>query len=121
MAGIDDAAALIRRRLDELEGERGKLEKALAALGGGRNSGAAMPRPKSPGRRKGARRAAKRSAPTRKQQVLAQAKANPTIRTGEIAKALGISPTQVSNLLTRLKKDGALKKNGLSKKWVFPS
>jgi DNA-binding CsgD family transcriptional regulator len=105
MTVIDDAAALIRRRLDELGGERIKLERTLAALGS-RSS------PPSRARRR-------RSGPTRKQEVLAQVKANPAIRTSEIAAAIGISTNQVSNLLARLKREGTLKKDGRSKKWVL--
>lgn len=137
MTVLDDAAALIQTRLQELEAERRKLERALTELGG-----TTVPRPvrsKPPKRRrkpakatlvataarpsskakKAARRkAAKRSDPTRKQQVLAQIKADPSIRPGEIAKALGIRSSQVSNLLTALRKSGTLKRDKRSKKWV---
>ncbi len=86
MSVTDDAAALIRRRLAELGDERLKLARTLAVLG-------------SSGRTDGPRSAGSGRGPTRKQEVLAQVEASPSIRTAEIAAAIGISTNQVSNLL----------------------
>lgn len=119
MAVLDDAAALIRGRLSELDIERARLEKALKELGGtpAKRRG---PRPgsknKAGGKGKARRKRRKRSGPGRKEQVLAQIKANPGMKTSEIAKAVGIRTTQTSNLVTQLKKAGLLK--GTSGKWV---
>lgn len=122
MGAVEDAAALIGRRLDDLEAERGKLEKAergklekaLVELGGTGRPDASGPKPKR--RSRGGRRG-----PTRKEQVLAAVMANPAIRTSEIAQALGIGATQVSNLLGKLKKEGVLRKDRRSKRWVLRS
>lgn len=106
MSVTDDAAALIRRRLAELGDERLKLERTLAVLASSDRVGS----PRSPGSGRG---------PTRKQEVLAQVKASPSIRSAEIAAAIGISTNQVSNLLARLKREGALKREGRSGRWVI--
>lgn len=117
MTVLDDAAALIRRRLDELSDERIKLERTLVALGGASSPPSRARRPASSGGGAGGRRERRRG-PTRKQEVLVQVQANPSIGTVEIARAIGISRSQVSNLLTRLKREGTLKKDRRSKKWV---
>jgi predicted Rossmann fold nucleotide-binding protein DprA/Smf involved in DNA uptake len=106
MSVTDDAAALIRRRLAELGDERLKLERTLAVLG-------------SSERTDRAHTAGSGRGPTRKQEVLAQVEASPSIRTAEIAAAIGISTSQVANLLARLKREGALKQDGRSRRWVI--
>ena len=121
MTVLDDAAALIEARLQELDAERKPLQRALAELGPRRPQRA--PARKAPKRNPKAkkatgRKAPKRSGPTRSDQVLTQIKADPTIRPGQIAKALGISAGQVSNLLAALRKSGTLKRDKRSKKWV---
>jgi DNA-binding transcriptional ArsR family regulator len=106
LAALDEAAAAITQRLEELEGEREKLLRALGELG-----------VRAPTARRGKRarkgRALKpsgprRGGPTRKEQVLTEARANPSIRPGELAEALGISANHVSNLLSSLKREGSL-------------
>lgn len=119
MTMLDDAAALIKRRLSELSAERAQLEKALRGLNRA-DGGRPAPRGSTVApseQRRGAR--GRGAAPARKQQVLTQVEANPSIRTSEIAAALGISASQVSNLLGQLKRHGSLRKDGRSKKWVL--
>ena len=108
MTMTDDAAVLIRHRLDELSAERAELEQALRGL-----ERATKPASSRRGRRPATskpRRRARGRGPTRKQEVLAQVKANPAIGTAEIATAVGISSNQVSNLLRQLRRDGVLGK-----------
>jgi predicted HTH transcriptional regulator len=118
MTMLDYAAALIRRRLDELSAERVELERALRGLDRADNGGRAGPRRSTAPKKQRRRARGRGKGPTRKQQVLAQVKANPAIRTSEIAAALRISTNQVSNLLRELKNEGALRQDGRTKKWV---
>jgi predicted HTH transcriptional regulator len=116
MTVLDEAAAAIAKRLEELDAEQKELERALVALGEGGGGTPARRPPSSGGKRKTRRR--RRGGPTRKDQVVAKVKSNPKIRPSEIAKALKISPAQVSNLLSKLKSEKKIKKDGRSKAWV---
>jgi hypothetical protein len=107
---IEDARRLIESRLAELQAEARQLERALASLGEG--SGPSRRRPGRPSssaapakprhtlapRRKRARRAARGQ---RREQLLAAIEANPGARPSEIARAIRISPTQVSVLIAK--------------------
>jgi ribosomal protein S25 len=119
VAVLDEAAGLIQARLSDLETEKAKLEKALKDLGAApakRRGPKPGSKNKAGGKRKARRGRGKRSGPGRKEQVLAQIKGKPSIKTGEISKSLGIKSSYASNLINKLKNEGVLK--GASGKWV---
>jgi hypothetical protein len=111
---IDQARALLERRLADIEEERKRLERALGELGHG------LRRPRRRGPKKaaaGARRAsAKKRRPGRKgqraDQVLAAIDREPGIRGGEIAKSLKVHPNYVYRVIGDLKKEGKITKKG---------
>ena len=125
MAVIDDAAQLIRNRLDELDTEKEKLERALGELGSnvtprrGRPPGRRKPRPKpgrpspgasnvagKPGRRKAS--AARVPRAEREQAILAFLKSNPSASAKEIGIGVETTDNYVNNMLTGLRKQGRL-------------
>jgi hypothetical protein len=122
---VDDARALIQGRIGELREELGQLERALQQL-----DGAGATSSKAPGnrrrRRKGSspRRASERKAPRRKakgkrvgrgqrrEQLLAAVKAKPGSTGTELAKAIGVQPSQVYGLLRKAQADKSVIKDG---------
>jgi hypothetical protein len=125
VAVIDDAAQLIRTRLDELNTEREKLERALGELGGnsaprpGRPPGRRKPGPK-PGRRgaaspkatgrPGRRKASAARVPKamREQAILTFLEGKPLASAKEIGAAVGTTANYVNNMLSGLRKQGRL-------------
>jgi DNA invertase Pin-like site-specific DNA recombinase len=105
---VDDAVALIRNRLGELDSERAQLQRALASLTGGREGrrGPGRPPGSRPGRRRGRRRG------TRADQAVKLIKENPGISASEIAKRMRIKPNYLYRVLGDLQKDGTVKKSG---------
>ena len=125
MAVIDDAAQLIRNRLDELDTEKEKLERALSELDSnvaprrGRPPGRRKPGPKpgrrgaasskaagKPGRRKAS--AARIPKAEREQAILAFLKDNPSASAKEIGVGVETTANYVNNMLTGLRKQGRL-------------
>lgn len=103
---VDSALATLKKELVEVEAQAGRLKTAIAALESGAKTKA-----------KGIVRKGKVStdggrAPRgqRRAQVLDYVKANPNSKPSEIAKAIGVNPTQVSTLLRGLKEDKQVKK-----------
>ena len=109
---VEDAAALIRERIKELDAERGQLERALASLTGGREGrrGPGRPRGSSPARQNGRRRGRRRN--TRSDQAVKLIKDNPGIGASEIAKRMKIKPNYLYRVLGDLQKEGRVKKDG---------
>jgi sugar-specific transcriptional regulator TrmB len=113
-AVLDDAHKLISRRLDELNEERQRLERALAALGGkarrrpGRPRGSkakattAKPAPK-PRRRRGGGRA---------DQAVGLIEKSPGITAADVAKKMKIQPNYLYRVLGDLEKEKRVKKDG---------
>lgn len=89
----------------EAQKEVDKIEKALASLGG-----VATRRARSVAGRKSAKRAPKKGG--RQDQVLTYIKKHPGTSSGEIAKALGMNPSAVSQIVSKLTKEKAIKKDG---------
>jgi DNA-binding MarR family transcriptional regulator len=125
VAAIDEAVQLIRTRLDELNFEKKRLERALGELGSstaprrGRPPGHRKPGPKPGRRRAAASKAAgkpgrrKAGAPRipraeREQAILAFLKAHPSASAKEIAAGVGTTANYVNNMLTGLRKQGRL-------------
>jgi hypothetical protein len=122
---IDDARRLIESRLAEIESETVQLERALAHLGengdrrsprrrAGREAGSTATPPTRNGSRKTSRRNAGKRARRgeRREQLLASIAANPGARPSELAKAIGIRPTQVSVLIASARAEKLIVKSG---------
>jgi len=109
-AVLEKACNLLKGRLEEVDDERKRLERAARELGGktarrapGRPRGAASTKPST--RRRRAR------APRADQIVDAIAK-EPGIGTSGISKATGIKSNYLYQLLGKLQKEGRVKKRG---------
>jgi hypothetical protein len=98
----EQVRALLDARLEEIHAEAGRLAEALKHLGGAPANGrrAAPPRrgrraaaPKSRGRRaaRGERQA----------QLLAELERSPGATSGELARAIGVAPSQASVLIAK--------------------
>ena len=109
---VDQAATLLKERIDELEGELAKLQRALANLTDGRQGR------RGPGRPRGSRatgtrtRRRRRRAGTRAEQAVKLIKDNPGITASEIAKQMSIQPNYMYRVLGDLQKEGKVKKSG---------
>jgi sugar-specific transcriptional regulator TrmB len=113
-AVLEDAHDLISRRLDELNEERRRLERALAALGGKTTR-------RGPGRPRGSKgKATTKSAPKsrrrrgggRADQAVGLIEKSPGITASEVAKKLKIKPNYLYRVLGDLEKEGRVKKDG---------
>jgi hypothetical protein len=111
---VDEAAGLIRQRLQEIDSERAQLERALASLTNGREGRRGPGRPPGTasaptrGRKRGRRRG------TRSDQAVKLIKANPGISASEIAKRMRIKPNYLYRVLGELQSEGRVKKDGRS-------
>lgn len=124
---LDEARALVKKRLAELDDERKRLERALSELGGKATSGARRAgrrrgRPKGSGKastaapkkaKRGGTRRRKRSG-TRADQAVKLVRDNPGISASEIAKQMKIKPNYLYRVLGELEKEGRVKKKGRS-------
>lgn len=111
---VDEAASLLRARIDELDSERAKLERALASLTDGREGkrGPGRPRGSSRTGAPSPRRRRRRRGGTRAEQAVKLIEENPGIGASEIAKQLGIKPNYMYRVLTDLQKEGKVTKSG---------
>ncbi|MDP9293206.1 MAG: winged helix-turn-helix transcriptional regulator, partial [Actinomycetota bacterium] len=111
---VDQAAALLKDRINELEGELSKVQRALANLTDGRQGrrGPGRPRGSRATAASGKRRA--RRGGTRADQAVRLIKANPGISASEIAKKIRIKPNYLYRVLADLQKEGRVKKSGRS-------
>ncbi len=112
-SAVDQAAALLKERITELEGELAKLQRALASLTEGREGRRGPGRPR--GSRSGSGRTRtrrRRRGGTRADQAVALIKANPGITASEIARQMKIQPNYMYRVLGDLQKDGKVKKSG---------
>lgn len=118
---LDKARSLIEDRLQELNEERTRLERALADLKGTRR-GPGRPRGGSGnGRRRSAsagsgtqsgKRRRRRRGGTRAEQALKHIQENPGIRASEIATKMNIKPNYVYRVMSELQSDGKVTKDG---------
>jgi DNA invertase Pin-like site-specific DNA recombinase len=108
---LDQAAALLRDRMRELDSERKKLERALSNLTGGRVGRRGPGRPPGSGSAAPTRR---RRRGTRADQAVKLIKANPGISAAEVAKKMRIKPNYLYRVLGDLQKEGRVKKSGRS-------
>ena len=109
----DQAAALLKERIAELEGELAKVQRALASLTEGREGRRGPGRPRgsrSTGARTRTRR--RRRGGTRADQAVALITANPGMSASEIARKMKIQPNYMYRVLGDLQKEGKVKKSG---------
>ena len=105
---LDRARAVIEGQLHELEDEAKRLRKALASLDHHRLRGRRRPttttKPRSTARR----------APRgkRQQEFLAAVKKNPGAPVSQIAKDMGVAPSQLYTVARRLHEKGEILKQG---------
>jgi transposase-like protein len=103
---LNEARSLVERRLQELDQERARLERALADLGG--KAGRRRPgRPRGSG---GGRR--RRRGGTRADQAVKIVADNPGISASEIAKRMKIKPNYLYRVMGDLQKEGRVGKKG---------
>jgi sugar-specific transcriptional regulator TrmB len=110
---LDEARALLHKRLADLDEERKRLERALAELGGkvtrrapGRPRGGSSKTSSAPKKRR------KRRGGTRADQAVALIEKNPGISASDVAKTMKIKPNYLYRVLGDLEKEGRVKKDG---------
>lgn len=125
---LDEALALVKKRLAELDEERTRLERALAELGGtvarrpGRPPGSGKRGPGRPPKAATAststasaakpRKRRRRRSGTRADQAVALVESSPGISASEIAKTMKIKPNYLYRVLGELEKEGRVTKKG---------
>lgn len=102
-SALDQARDLVQAHLSELDKEKGRLERALAELGGTARTRRRAGRPRGTGRKRGGGRAA---------EALALITKQPGITASEIAKVMKIKPNYLYRVLGDLEKRKQVKKNG---------
>jgi hypothetical protein len=111
---VDQAATLLKERIEELEGELGKLQRALANLTDGRQGRRGPGRPRASRAGSTGTRRRRRRGGTRADQAVKIIKANPGISASEVAKQMRIQPNYLYRVLGDLQKEGKVKKSGRS-------
>jgi sugar-specific transcriptional regulator TrmB len=119
---LDEARQLVERRLQDLDEERKRLERALAELGGKATTRRGPGRPKGSGSRKATtagtstssapRRRRKRRGGTRADQAVQLIESQPGISASDVAKTMKIKPNYLYRVLGDLEKEGRVKKDG---------
>jgi sugar-specific transcriptional regulator TrmB len=110
---LDEARDLLRKRLEELDEERKRLERALVELGekaigrAGRRPG----RPRGSGKKARGRKRGRRKG-TRADQAVKLVEGSPGITASDIAKTMKIKPNYLYRVLGDLEKEGRVKKKG---------
>jgi hypothetical protein len=100
---VDQAKALLERRLKELDDERRKVQKALSGLGARRG----------PGRPRGSSGRRRRRGGSRADQAVKIITENPGIRVGDLAKRMRLkAPNYLYRVLPDLEKEGRIRKKG---------
>jgi transposase-like protein len=104
---LNEARALVEKRLAELDQERARLERALADLTGGRVGR------RRPGRPRGSTATRRRRrGGTRGDQAVKLVESNPGITASEIAKRMRIKPNYLYRVMGDLQKEGRVRKRG---------
>jgi hypothetical protein len=114
---IDDVRSLIRSRLAEIEAETTQLRQVAESMGAGRRSRRSPSRAESPARpkrraapKRGGRKRAARG--QRREELLVAIKAGPGSRPSELARTMGVRPTQVSVLIAKARAEKLIVKRG---------
>jgi hypothetical protein len=103
---LDEARKAIHTRLSEIEDEARRLRNALTHLGDGKPT---RGRGRTTKRRRSGRRAPRGQ---RQQQFLTAVRKNPGARGSEIAKEMGVPPSQAYALARSLQQKGEIRKRG---------
>ncbi|MBA3301166.1 MAG: winged helix-turn-helix transcriptional regulator [Thermoleophilaceae bacterium] len=112
---LSEARSALEEQLKALREQEGRLERALAELGG------AAPRRRGPGRPRGSkngsgsstpRRRRRRSGGTRAEQALELVRQNPGMTIPELADRMGIKQNYLYRVMGGLESEGAVKKDG---------
>jgi hypothetical protein len=109
---IESARKLITDRLNAIEAEVGRLQRALTSMGERDASAPAAPklrRKRGPGKR---RRRSQAPRGQRREQLLAAIGAKSGARPSELAAEIGIAPGQVSTLLAKARAEKLIVKQG---------
>jgi sugar-specific transcriptional regulator TrmB len=112
-SAVDQAATLLKERINELESELAKLQRALANLTDGRQGRRGPGRPRR-ATGSGTRRRRRRRGGTRADQAVKLIQQNPGITASEIARKMSIQPNYLYRVLGDLQKEGKVKKSGRS-------
>jgi len=110
-SAADQAASILKGRINDLEAELSKLQRALSSLTDGRQGRRGPGRPRGSRVATAPRRPARRGG-TRADQAVKLIKANPGITASEIAKKVRIKPNYLYRVLGELQKEGRVKKSG---------
>src|SRR3954449_1051044 len=112
-SAVDQAANLLKERIDELEGELSRLQRALSNLTDGRQGrrGPGRPRAAAAAAKPSTRRRRRRGG-TRADQAVKIIADNPGITASDIAKQMRIKPNYLYRVLGDLQKEGRVKKSG---------
>jgi hypothetical protein len=103
---VDQARALLERRLKELDDERRKVEAALVGLGKSATR-------RGPGRPRGSGTRRRRRGGTRADQAVKLISQNPGITVSELGKKMRLkAPNYLYRVLPDLEKDGTVKRRG---------
>jgi predicted HTH transcriptional regulator len=115
-SAVDQAAGILKDRIEELESELSKLQRALASLTDGRHGKRGPGRPRGASSRSSSRASGvskrRRRGGTRAEQAVKLIQENPGISASEIAKQMKIKPNYMYRVLADLQKDGHIKKSG---------
>jgi hypothetical protein len=85
---VDQAATLLKNRINELESELSKVQRALSSLTEGRQGRRGPGRPRGSGKRAAAGRPRGRRRGTRAHKAVRLIKANPGISAADVAKKM---------------------------------
>src|SRR5215211_4815839 len=111
-SAVDQAATLLKQRIDELESELAKLQRALANLTDGRQGRRGPGRPRGSRATPTTRRRRRRRGGTRADQAVKLIEQNPGITASEVAKRMNIQPNYLYRVVGDLQKEGKVKKSG---------
>jgi len=111
---FDEAVDLVKKRLDELDEERKRLERALAELGGKvtSRSGRRPGRPRGSGPKGSAPKRRRRRKGTHGDQAVKLVEKSPGISASEIAKSMKTKPNYLYRVLGDLEKEKRVTKKG---------
>jgi hypothetical protein len=100
----EQVRALLHVRLEEIDAEAERLERALVSLTGAPANGRSAASPRGGSRAAAPKPRGRRAARGERQlQLLAQLKRSPGATSAELARAIGVAPSQASVLIAKAK------------------
>jgi hypothetical protein len=109
---IDAARKLITERLSAIEAEAVRLARALKSMGERNGSAPAPPKPRRQRGSSKRRRRAQAPRGQRREQLLAAIKAKPGVRPSELAREMGVSPSQAHSLIAKARAEKLIVRKG---------